>query len=142
MPSAAVSESALPRCWFKPVRCLLGPKGKRDIILVVILIGAATLYIINGKQISDFLIMPSDGTTQLAADPVTSYCNGKADRRGLNQNVISYSLYGNFSDPRHYNRYAGAINYILSNISQVYPGKPNQFKRKMYLLDFHSYLVF
>jgi len=81
MPSAAVSESALPRCWFKPVRCLFGPKGKRDIILVVILIGAATFYIINGKQISDFLIMPSDGTTQLATDPITSLLKNVADFR-------------------------------------------------------------
>ena len=54
--------------------------------------------------------------------PLISYCSEEADSRGPHQNVISYSLYGNFSDPKHFNRYTGAIKYILSNISQVYPG--------------------
>jgi hypothetical protein len=56
------------------------------------------------------------------SDPVMSYCSKKADSRGPHQNVIAYSLYGNFSDPKHFVRYTGAIKYILSNISQVYSG--------------------
>ena len=56
------------------------------------------------------------------SDPVMSYCSKEADNRGPHQNVISYSLYGNFSDPKHFVRYTGAIKYILSNITQVYPG--------------------
>lgn len=55
-------------------------------------------------------------------DPVVSYCSGEADYYGPNQNVISYSLYGDFSNARHYARYAEPIKYILPNISQVYPG--------------------
>ena len=51
-----------------------------------------------------------------------SYCSYEADRRGLNQNVISFSLYGNFSNERHFTRYVDPIKIILSNISQVYPG--------------------
>ncbi len=89
-------------------------KRKRAILYcILIFVGTAAVYK-NGNASSDFPI--------LLGDPVTSFCSGKADRRGPNQDVISYSLYGNFSDPRHYNRYAGAISYILSNISQVYPG--------------------
>ena len=56
------------------------------------------------------------------SDPVVSYCSKESDSRGYHQSVISYSLYGNFSDPKHFRRYTGAIKYILSNISQVYPG--------------------
>ena len=56
-----------------------------------------------------------------------SYCSKEADSRGPHQNVISYSLYGNFSDPKHFNRYTGAIKYILSNITQVYPGDQTNF---------------
>ena len=52
-----------------------------------------------------------------------SYCSYKADRRGLNQNVIAYSLYGNFSNENHFTRYADPLKIILSNISQVYPGE-------------------
>ena len=52
-----------------------------------------------------------------------SYCSHKADRRGLNQNVIAYSLYGNFSNENHFTRYADPLKIILSNISQVYPGE-------------------
>jgi hypothetical protein len=59
---------------------------------------------------------------QLEPDPVVSYCSWEADRRGPQQNVISYSLYGNFSDPKHFKRYAEPIKFILANISQFYPG--------------------
>ena len=59
-------------------------------------------------------------TTQ--SNLMVSYCSMESDLRGSHQNVISYSLYGNFSDPQHYLRYAEPIKYILSNISQFYPG--------------------
>ena len=102
--------------WSTPVRCLGHQRGKRTIVLILIfIVGTAIIY--NERILAHISIgYLSDD------DPVVSYCSGKADRRGLHQNVISYSLYGNFSDLRHYNRYAGAINYLLSNISQVYPG--------------------
>ena len=59
---------------------------------------------------------------QKEPDPIVSYCSWEADRRGPQQNVISYSLYGNFSDPKHFKRYAEPIKFILANISQFYPG--------------------
>jgi len=51
-----------------------------------------------------------------------SMCSCDADRRGRHQNVIAYSLYGNFSNPRHFSRYVDPIKAILSNISESYPG--------------------
>jgi hypothetical protein len=53
---------------------------------------------------------------------MVSYCSLEADRRGPNQNVISYSLYGNFSDPDHFKKYAQSIELILPKIKQFYPG--------------------
>ena len=55
-------------------------------------------------------------------DQMVSYCSLEADRRGSNQNVIAYSLYGNFSDPKHFERYAEPIKFILPKMKQFYPG--------------------
>jgi len=38
-----------------------------------------------------------------------SYCNKQADSRGPHQNVISYSLNGNFSDPKHFNQHHSSL---------------------------------
>lgn len=51
-----------------------------------------------------------------------SMCSSKADRRGLHQNVIAFSLYGNFSNRNHFIRYVDPIKNLIANISQVYPG--------------------
>ena len=115
MTVGAATSVSLP-FWSIPVRCLGHQRGKRTIVLILTFI-VGTAIICNERILAHISIGYSIGD-----DPLTSYCSGKADRRGLHQNVISYSLYGNFSDLRHYNRYAGAINYLLSNISQVYPG--------------------
>ena len=53
----------------------------------------------------------------------SSLCSCESDNRGFNQNVIAFSLYGNFSDPRHYERYVNPMKSILETINQVYPGK-------------------
>ena len=58
-------------------------------------------------------------------DEMSSYCSLEADRSGPHQNVIAFSLYGDFSIPSHYSRYAEPIKFILSNISQFYPGLQN-----------------
>ena len=59
---------------------------------------------------------------------IVSYCSEKADLRGPHQNVIAYSLYGNFSDPKVIERYVEPFKLILSNISRVLsPGKFSTF---------------
>ena len=55
-------------------------------------------------------------------DNSVSLCSSKADKRGLHQNVIAYSLYGNFSDTKHFNRYFIPIKSNLDYIKKVYPG--------------------
>lgn len=42
--------------------------------------------------------------------------------RGQHQNVIGYSLYGNWSDPEHYARYLAPMKLILQQIIELYPG--------------------
>ena len=61
-------------------------------------------------------------TTDLHNNKFVSYCSCKADRRGLNQNVIAYSLYGNLSNHDTFTRYVDPIKMIIANISQFYPG--------------------
>ena len=94
-------------------------------MIIFIIIALLLLALVYTGKISKHFLMPvllhEEEITP--ADPVlSSYCSLEADRSGPHQNVIAYSLYGDFSDPNHYARYAEPIKYILSNISQVYPG--------------------
>jgi len=52
-----------------------------------------------------------------------SLCSCKADGRGLHQNVIAYSLYGNLSEPNIFRRYVDPIKSTLDIVKRVYPGK-------------------
>jgi len=72
---------------------------------------------------------------QGSEEKFVSYCSCEADRRGLNQNVIAYSLYGNFSNPRHFARYADPFKIILANISQYYPGSKGGYVLIIYFLN-------
>ena len=50
-------------------------------------------------------------------------CDYKTDLiRGQHQNVIGYSLYGNWSDPEHYARYIAPMELVLQQNSHFYPG--------------------
>ena len=51
-----------------------------------------------------------------------SFCSLESDFRDLHQNIIAYSLYGNFSDPKIAMRYLDPIKMLLVNISRAYPG--------------------
>ena len=53
---------------------------------------------------------------------VRTTCSLSADRRGDKQNVISYSIYGNFSQSPVYNRYLEPFKETVVNIPNVYPG--------------------
>jgi hypothetical protein len=53
---------------------------------------------------------------------VRTTCSLSADRRGDKQNVISYSIYGNFSQSRVYNRYLKPFKETVVNIPHAYPG--------------------
>jgi len=77
-------------------------------------------YTINNDDLTD-----DDGKVcrSEAEKNFVSMCSCSADRRGLHQNVIAFSLYGNFSDANHFTRYVDPIRILLANISQVYPGK-------------------
>jgi len=100
-----------------PVGCLLLKQKRREItkILLILLLFAVALIYRNGN-IYYHLVINSDALIH------PSFCSKEADSRGPHQNVISYSLYGNFSNPQHYARYTGLIKHILFNISNIYPG--------------------
>lgn len=62
-----------------------------------------------------------------------STCGCQADERGSNQNVISFSLFGNLSDPSLSVRYVQPLKALTANISRVYPGEillPHKNKNK------------
>jgi hypothetical protein len=69
---------------------------------------------------------PTTTTGDSAASAATSFrstCSAAADRRGPNQNVIGYSMYGrNFSEPKFYNLYLKSFSETLKTIPIKYPG--------------------
>jgi hypothetical protein len=65
----------------------------------------------------------SPTTTGDSAVSFRSTCSAAADRRGPNQNVIGYSMYGrNFSEPKFYNLYLKSFSETLKTIPIKYPG--------------------
>ena len=74
--------------------------------------------IVNGDQHRSSQICSADTKQQFA-----SLCSCKADGRGLHQNVIAYSLYGNLSEPNIFRRYVDPIKSTLDTVKRVYPGK-------------------
>ena len=51
-----------------------------------------------------------------------STCSSAADKRGPNQRVITYSLYGNFSREDVFNKYVSPLKRTISLIPLIYPG--------------------
>lgn len=51
-----------------------------------------------------------------------STCSEQADLRGPNQRIISYSVYGNLSDPYIIQRYLKPMLSNIENIHELYPG--------------------
>ena len=54
-----------------------------------------------------------------------STCGSVADARGPNQNIVSFSLFGNLTDPALSTRYVLPLRALVANISRAYPGKTN-----------------
>ncbi|XP_046448599.1 uncharacterized protein LOC124197263 [Daphnia pulex] len=50
-----------------------------------------------------------------------STCSCEADRRGPNQSVVSFSLYGDLTDPAVSDRYIRPLRALIANISRIYP---------------------
>jgi hypothetical protein len=87
-------------------------------------LNASENYTKNGPNVQHY---KSTTNTTAAKDSSTSSfkstCSVGADRRGLNQNVISYSIYGkNFSDQKFYNLYLKSFTETLRTIPIKYPG--------------------
>ena len=90
----------------------------------VIFISLAVIFIvicfceIVRNDYSIFTQDPESGVNNRFA----SMCSSKSDKRGLHQNVIAFSVYGNFSQPNQYARYVEPIKNTIENISRLYPG--------------------
>jgi hypothetical protein len=71
------------------------------------------------KHREDVIISHHNNTTRLS---LISTCSFEADLRGPNQSVISFSLYGDLSDPAISIRYIQPLRALTANISRIYPG--------------------
>ena len=59
----------------------------------------------------------------LSVPSFNSTCSLEADRRGPNQKVIGYSLFGNLSNPHIFRQYLKPFVKTLKEIPLRYPGK-------------------
>ena len=80
-------------------------------------------------------VIPYSTKSEQDNAPFVSFCSREADRRGLRQNVIAYSLYGDFSNPKVFARYVDPLKLILANISQAFPGKDADLKFLSYCIS-------
>lgn len=95
----------------------------------VILIVSTTTFIYVHQQSLDIIfrhpaavIVDVDDASCPSESLAVSTCSCKADRRGLRQNVVAYSLYGNFSDPEIITRYVDPMKNVIDFIQKAYPG--------------------
>jgi len=58
----------------------------------------------------------------ISSGAISSTCSKRGDRRGPHQRVISYSIYGNFSDSQFFNRYLKTLSQTVNQIPTIYPG--------------------
>jgi hypothetical protein len=57
------------------------------------------------------------------------------DRRGPNQSVVSFSLYGDLTDPAVSDRYIRPLRALTANISRIYPGNLGVIMKATYYLN-------
>jgi len=84
------------------------------------LFGYLSVYLLsNYYQVSsvDYL-----GNRSIKIISKKGMCSEKSDLRGPNQRIISYSVYGNLSDPHIVQRYLEPTIDNINNIHRLYPG--------------------
>lgn len=64
-----------------------------------------------------------------------STCSCEADLRGPNQSVVSFSLYGDLTDPAVSDRYIRPLRALTANISRIYPGNLGVIMKATYYLN-------
>ena len=102
------------------------------IVIILVAVSLIVFTFLNHPQIKEFRL-PSIYNSyfkyylpvKLDNDDYYSFkstCSSAADKRGPNQRVITYSLYGNFSREDVFNKYVSPLKRTISLIPLIYPG--------------------
>lgn len=86
------------------------------LLFIVIILGFLYHFFTTSGNNGDFLPSYSKAFSYV------SVCSGRADKRGPNQKIVSYSIYGNFSNPGVVNRYLKPLIETVNQVSAIYPG--------------------
>ncbi|XP_046452667.1 uncharacterized protein LOC124200464 [Daphnia pulex] len=91
-----------------------------------------TVFILIAMHLLNFLIRHSKQTSDMLPTnlenydhfqvPYNSTCSRAADKRGDNQKIISFSLYGNFTNENMFYTYLQPLKDTINLIAQIYPG--------------------
>ncbi|XP_046632183.1 uncharacterized protein LOC124311857 [Daphnia pulicaria] len=97
-----------------------------DLMKPVLSMNAAIENQVNKSTIgkSKTITISTTITTNMSATELKfkSTCSMAADHRGFHQNVIGYSIYGDFSDSNFYGQYLSVFSETLRTIPIRYPG--------------------
>lgn len=92
------------------------------VFLIVVTISFLFVSSLNSfiSRRSSLPILTEDDPGRLGS---ISLCSGAVDKRGVNQSVVSYSLFGPFfTHPTHFARYASRLKENAERIKEVYKG--------------------
>ena len=78
----------------------------------------------NGSLQSDGMGMNS---AAVCHGRTLSTCSCQSDKRGLHQNVVAFSLYGDLMNGDIYNRYILPLREAIESIAKYYPGNIIQY---------------
>ena len=117
------------------VRIFSGQRHARINVVFIFLFFLAVTAIYNSDHLMIALLNKLNVKSS-DRDEMSSYCSLEADRSGPHQNVIAYSLYGDFSESKHSGRYINPLKFILPSISKNYPGSILYYNLNAYCFDY------
>ena len=103
-------------------RALLGPRFFKifKYVCLLCILGITTFSLIRWEPSASFLL-DFRLNNCLSDSEAFSTCGCRGDSRGSHQKVVSFSLYGNFSNKETHERYVKAMESVAGQVHSAYP---------------------
>ena len=108
---------------FKMLKRVINKHQSAKLILIFLAITSTLNFVMHALTYENSIVLQDIKLNENNMDDrFVSMCSSASDNRGLHQNVVAFSVYGNFSEPKKYVRYVEPIKTTIENISRSYPG--------------------